>query len=299
MLLLLSEWPWTRSAACAGSITFDSALPISKGEAILRGQVLLARASDDPSALTRSLRSVAASIALGFGTTERLALFAVVPFVAQKSLDQTTPTGRVNRSSSGFADSSLFARYTLLQRDRTGETLRLAPFAGFEAPTGEDEDSDRLGRLPRPLQPGSGSWDFFLGLALSRQTLAWEGDIDAGYRFNTGNDDFKFGDVAFADASFQYRLLPRELGSGVPGFLYGVIETNMEWQEKSRVEGRVDPDSGGFRWYVDPGMQFVTRRYVLEAIVRLPAFEALNGQALGADYEVRVGFRWNFPVPYL
>lgn len=38
------------------------------------------------------------------------------------------------------------------------------------------------------------------------------------------------------DALLQYRLRPRELGPGVPGFLYGRIET--------------DPDSGGTRWFL-------------------------------------------------
>lgn len=287
------------SSAQGAPITFNTALPVSEGNAIFRGQAVVVRASDDPSAMDRSLTAVASPGVFAYGATRDLALFAVLPFFVHKSLDVSTQEGRVERSSSGFGDAAFIGRYTLLQVDRLGETLRVAPFAGFKAPTGEDDESDSFGRLPRPLQPGSGSWDAFLGSVLTWQTLGWELDADAGYQFNTEHDGFEFGDVAFADASFQYRLLPRQVGPGVPGFLYGVVETNLVWQEKNRIGGRVDPDSGGFSWFLDPGIQYVTKRFILEAAVVLPAVQDLNGDGLGSDYEVRAGFRWNFSLPEL
>ncbi len=38
-------------------------------------------------------------------------------------------------------------------------------------------------------------------------------------------------------ASLQYRLWPRELSGGVPGFLYGVVETNLIYQGKNEING--------------------------------------------------------------
>lgn len=288
-----------RGAAWAGPITFNTALPVAKGQAILRAQAVVVRATGDPSPMDRSLTAVSAPAVLAYGATARLALFAVVPFVVHKSLDVTTPMGRANRSATGIGDVSFFGRYTLVQVDEPGETFRVAPFAGFKAPTGQDDESDELGRLPRPLQPGSGSWDAFLGSTLTWQTLACELDADAGYRFNTKDDGFEFGDQAFADASFQYRIWPLELGPGVPEFLYAVLESNLEWQAKDRVGGQADPDSGGWLWFIDLGIQFVTKRYIVEAVVQLPAVRELNGDALETDYQVRAGLRWNFSLPGL
>lgn len=287
-----------QGSALAGPITFNTALPISKGEAILRGQAVVLEASEDAGPGDRHLSVVAAPAVLAYGATPQLALFAVVPTVIHKSLDVTTPMGRISRGTTGLGDSTFFGRYTLLQVDRPGQTLRAAPALGLKVPTGDDDRRDRLGLLPRPLQPGSGSWDPFVAATVTWQTLAWEADADAGYRFNTEADRFEFGDVAFADASFQYRLLPRKLqAGGVPTFLYAVVETNLELRQKDRVAGRIDPDSGGFTWFLDPGLQVVARRYVLDAVVRLPAVQELGGDALGRDYEVRVGFRWNFTLP--
>lgn len=285
------------SFASAGPITFSSALPVSSGEGILRGQAVVTRASGDSTPMDRSLTAVAAPSVLVYGLTPKLTLFGVVPFFVHKSINLTTPAGSVSRGSNGFGDVVLFGRYTLLQIDEPGSTLRIAPFAGLKVPTGSDTRSDMIGRLPRQLQPGSGSWDPLVGMALTWQTLPWEFDADAGYRFNTRADSFEFGDVAFTDMSFQYRLWPRRLGSGVPGFLYAVLESNLQWQGKNRAHGRVDSNSGGITWFLDPGIQYVTERYVLEAAVRLPAVQSLNGDALGGDFQVVAGMRWNFFTP--
>ncbi|GIW40337.1 MAG: hypothetical protein KatS3mg076_0914 [Candidatus Binatia bacterium] len=285
-------------SAGAGPITFSTALPIPKGQAIVRGQALVAKASQESAGSARDLTAVVSPWVFVYGAREDLALFLVLPALVHKSLDAEGPGGKQERSATGFGDVSVFARYTVFQRDLPGETLRVAPFAGLEAPTGKDNAKDESGRLPRPLQPGSGSWDAFFGSVFTWQKLDWELDLDAGHRLNTRDEGFEFGDVAFADASFQYRLWPREVRSGLPGFLYAVLETNLEWQDKNRIGGKSDPDSGGWRWFVDPGIQYVGKRFVLEAVAQLPALEELGGQALETDFQLRVGFRWNFWVPF-
>ncbi len=57
--------------------------------------------------------------------------------------------------------------------------------------------------------------------------------------------------------------------------------------------GAADPNSGGTSLFIDPGVQYVTKNWVLEAIVQLPAIQNLNGTALRNDYTVLAGFRVN------
>jgi len=290
---------WCNEAA-AGPITFNTALPIAQGQAIVRGQAVVTRATGDSTVADRSFTGVGAESVLAYGVTRDLALFALLPLFLHKALDFNLPDGRrVSRGTNGFGDVALVGRYTLLEFNWPGETIRVAPFAGIKMPTGSDSRDDRFGRIPRPLQPGSGSWDPLLGAIFSWQTLDWEFDSDAGYRFNTRADGFEFGDIVFADLSFQYRIWPWQLASGgVPAFVYAVLESNFVWQGKNRVGGMIDSNSGGFTWIIDPGIQFVTERYVVEAAVRLPAVQDLNGTALGGDFQIVAGFRWNFFLPY-
>ncbi len=100
----------------------------------------------------------------------------------------------------------------------------------------------------------------FGGVVLTFQTLAFEIDTEAAYKFNTEADGFEFGDEARFDLSVQYRLWPRDIGAGTPGFLYGVLEGNLVHQAKNRASGVRDPNSGGTVLFLAPGLQYVTRR---------------------------------------
>jgi len=280
-------------AANAGSITTNTALPVNEGEFIFRGQMKYISSTDDPSPADRELTVWSAPSVLVYGLTEKFTLFGIAPFL-DKSLNVNTPLGRRTRGDSGLGDIRVFGRYTLGQWDKPGETLRVGSFAGLELPTGADDVVDSLGRFPQHLQLGSGSWDPFIGAVLTWQTLQWEFDSSVAYKLNTEANGFEIGDVANLDLSYQYRLWPSELGDAVPGYVYGVFESNLIWQDKHEVLGARDPNSGGTTWYLTPGIQYVTKRYIIEGAVQLPVIQDLNGSALKNDYIVTAGFRFNF-----
>ena len=127
--------------------TFNTALPVAQGEFVFREQIILDQSGDDPSGADRDRTAWALVSVLGYGGTPELALFGVVPYV-DKTLKLTDGGMRLKRSARGLGDISLFGRYTVFRRDWPGRTLRIAPFAGLELPTGEDDKSDGLGRLP-------------------------------------------------------------------------------------------------------------------------------------------------------
>jgi len=280
--------------AIAGPITFNSALPISEGVGILRSQIKLVRKTGDTTALNRDVTVTAVPLVLAYGVSSKLALFGVLPYV-NKRMDITMGAVRIRRQTQGLGDGKLFARYTVYQADHPGDTLRIAPFLGLKAPTGRYDKRDTFGLMPRPLQSGSGSWDPFAGIAITRQTLDWEFDTAVSYRLNTKASGFEFGDEARLDASLQYRVLPRSLDNlGVPAFIYAVLESNLIWNGKNKLAGATDFNSGGTTWNLVPGLQYVTRRYVLETAVQIPALQRLNGTALETDWVWTAGFRWNF-----
>jgi hypothetical protein len=281
-------------SATAAPQTFNTALPVAKGDFVFRGQFLDIKSSGDPTPANRSVEALGGISVLGYGVTSDFTLFGILPYLDNR-LDVTTPDGeRIGRSTRGIGDLSLFGRYTVYQYNFRGGNFRIAPFVGIQIPTGESTASDRFGRIPPPLQLGTGSWNPFAGAVATYQTLDFEIDAQASYQANTTANSFSAGNVARLDGSFQYRVWPRELKGGVPGFLFAVLEANLIYQDKDRAFGVADPNSGGTSLFLDPGVQYVTKNWVLEAIVQLPAVQALNGTALRNDYIVRAGFRVNF-----
>ena len=280
-------------AAWAAAETFNSALPVAPGEFVYRQQFLFAHKSGDPTPANRDIEVLGGGSVLGYGVTPDFTLFAILPY-QDKRLNMGSGGSRIGRRTQGIGDATVLGRYTAFIDNAPGRTFRVSPFVGLKMPTGSDDTSDSFGRLPRDLQRGSGSWDPIAGVVATWQTLDYEIDAQAQYKANTTADNFSFGDEVRLDGSFQYRLWPRTVTSGAPGFLYGVVEANLIHQNKNRAGGVADPNSGGTTLFVDPGIQYVTKRWVLEAIVQLPAVQNLNGTAVHSDYSVLFGFRMNF-----
>lgn len=279
------------AAPAAAQITTNTALPVTEGRGIVRVQSKVIRATGD-GPMSRELTAFGFPLVGVYGINPRWAVFGVVP-ILDKNLDVTTPQGHIERGPTGIGDVRLFARYTVWIRNRAGQTQRLAPIAGLEPPTGPDDTTDELGRLPQPLQLGSGSWDLFAGIVFTWQTLQWQVDVSPVYQVNTEANSFEFGDEARLDVASKYRLWPREMRGGVPGFFYANLETNVIWQDNNEIRGQDDPNSGGTTWFVAPGLQFITKRFVVEGAVQLPAVQDVNGAALEEDFITTLSLRVN------
>lgn len=279
--------------SAAAPITFNTALPVAKDEYLVRQQFIITQSGDDPGMSNRDRRETASVTALVYGINNKLAVFGIIPY-RDINLDLDMGGTRVQRSNRGLGDVSLFARYIFHQKNQAGKTLRLAAFAGIKAPTGEDRASNNLGILPTSLQTGTGAWDGFGGMVVTRQTLDYQFDGQLSYRVNRDANNFEAGDILKIDSSFQKRLWPRHLGSGVPGFLYGVLEVNLIKQAKNTANSANDANTGGTWLLVVPGLQYVTRRWIVEGAVQIPIAQNLNGSALELDSIVRAGVRFNF-----
>lgn len=281
------------AAAWSAPITFNTALAVHEGGWVLREQALYMKIADDPTPAQRDMRVSGVVSVLGYGLTRDFALFGMLPYL-DKRLEMRTGGQRITRDKAGLGDFTLFGRYTAYTYDAPGRTFRIAPFLGVKAPTGDDDARDGSGRLPQPVQPGSGSWDALGGAVLTYQTLDFQIDGQASYKANREANRFEAGDMAGLDASLQYRLWPRSLGSGVPAFFYGVLELNLARAAKNRVDGSSDPNSGGTTVFLSPGLQYVTRKWIVEAGVQIPLARRLHGTALENDYVLSAGVRINF-----
>ena len=97
------------NAASSAPITFNTALPVAKDEFVFRQQLISGQSDDDPSGADRDRTAQAAVSVLGYGVTNKLVLFGVLPYL-DNELKITTGGQRVTRSTNGFGDLSVFGR---------------------------------------------------------------------------------------------------------------------------------------------------------------------------------------------
>ena len=122
-------------------------------------------------------------------------LYGRVPYVATVLKTTGTDAGRINQN--GLGDADILAKYTMLA-GVLGWTPSLS--LGMKVPTGNNNVMSNGVRITEHAQPGTGSWDGYAILNVSRPgTITWSSA--AGYRFN-GVNKFgqRYGRVAWLQA---------------------------------------------------------------------------------------------------
>lgn len=251
----------------ASPATFVTALPVALDQ-------ILARIDANTSLTASELEYAQFPVSVALGATSSLALFVTFQGdIASLNLNGETST------SSGLNDTLLFARYTLYKRDWPKGTLRLAPLAGAYVPTGNNTLANSNGLLAGPLQTGTGTVDPYVGLTFGANTARYGAAWDLTYRWNPFSaHGVSPGDIVRADGEVERRLLPVHLpNEGLPKELWFVLETNLIETMSGKLDGRPDPNSGGFTWNGAATLQLPTLRWEIGAGVLLPILQRFNG----------------------
>ena len=265
------------AAVSAAPISFNSALPVSQGERIVRALVNIDRqsASSDEEQVERDQQSLVS--VLGYGINAKWSVFGVIPLqhVSTSSNNQT-------QRNTALGDVEVFSRYEVWRADRQGSTYRVAPFSGARLPSGELGISS------------DGTTDVFAGLIFSAANIEQNFDLQLRYERNGNNAEFSAGDTASADFSWQKRIAPNKISGDTKGFWFAALEAELNFMERDRLSGSTLENSGGFRASISPGIQYITRRWIAEMAIRIPIINKPNGNAPESEYTVFTGIRANF-----
>ena len=272
------------------------------------------------------------SLGYAYGITDRLMVFGQLPYVVRTGIREAggehqsaggeshheeggeTPETVERGDTSGIGDLTLFGQYRFYGQS-TG--LQASLLAGIKTPTGKTGQRDDQGELfEAEFQPGSGSWDPKLGLALSQANGRWSIASNVLYTIATeGTQHTDIGDRFHYNGAVTYRLkggdaeasqevaMPHshngqghhhDHASPKGLVVNAVLELNGEWQAKQTISGVTDPNSGGNVVYVSPGMRVTSNRWSGFFSVGLPIINDLNGLQSEPTYRlfggVVVGF---------
>lgn len=231
-----------------------------------------------------------------YGVTGDLTLGMTLPIV-QKELEFKTSTGTKTITSSGLGDLSLVGVYRFYRRDVPRATTQFSIIGGVKAPTGSTSQSDRDAlllpgnnrrRLPRPLQPGSGSWDEIVGVAgfQNLDRLSFYGSVQG--KLNSEDDNFRFGNNLHYDFTVDYVTLAERN-------LFFVLEFNGISSGRNEENGRNVRNSGGHTLFISPGIEYLPLPYlILESSVQIPIVQNLDGRQPEKRVSLLFGFRHLF-----
>jgi hypothetical protein len=177
-------------------------------------------------------------------------------------------------------DLGVLAQYRFFN-DRASRTEAALLF-GVELPTGDTSVNSAAGeRFEAEFQPGSGSVDYLLGLAVTRRLGAWSFDANVLYQF-TGEGGPK------ATQHHHHEEAPPSRGAA----LDLVLELNGEWHD--RQSGEHGFHSGGNTIYLSPGVRLSVDRWSGFLSVGVPVVTNLNGIQPEPEWRILSGVTASF-----
>ena len=145
---------------------------------------------------------------LAYGVTDKLTLAIRQPYISQVNLREPDGFGGIESlgSSSGFADTQLFAFRRLIKND--ARKFYVSGLFGFDVPTGRTNNVTNSGSLfETEHQPGSGSLDPIIGLNMTKNFKRFSSHTSVSRIFNTlGSQQTTLGGVFNYNTAIVYRL---------------------------------------------------------------------------------------------
>lgn len=231
----------------------------------------------DPSDESESMTEHRATMLLAYGLTERVGLFARVPYSA-RSMSSKSDEGAEHISTSGWADPEFSVQMRLWSSRFEGDVgARSSLFlvGGVKTPWGENDLSRNGERLDEHVQPGTGSTDVFGGLAGSYQVNPRSALFSSVQYRDTGRNDvgYRYGNALLANLAYEHKLGKH---------WDAALELNYRNAARDEIDrtGELDPNTGGTMWFVTPRVLFdVGHGWVLRVSAQLPVTQSgLNGQ---------------------
>jgi len=213
-----------------------------------------------------------------YGLLHTLQVGAIVPYVAHV-LKIDNPGGPFRLSSGGIGDVTVYGKWRYYRWDDVGKALNFAVLGGLELPTGRDHVVNQGVLLPADEQPGSASWDPFIGSAVTYEPGRWRFNAMSLYkRVNPGTQQSKQGDQFFTElaAGNRFWLEP------YPGpFMRAdvVLRYRHEWPDSQG--GLSVANSGGDLLTVGLNWAFRPQPTLdFQVSVEVPIYESVRGTQL-------------------
>lgn len=245
-------------------------------------------------------RIVTTRIGANYGVAESFNVGIDLPYISMQGIRMAEPPDVEDMGDSeGIGDLSVFGSWRFARsQDRT---LAAALLVGLETPTGETHEEDDFGdRFEADHQPGSGSWDPFAGISVSKGIGAWSVGASALYTLaGDGDQDSNLGDHINFGVGLGWSAAgaPTEDPTHVSESTEWIwmLELFGEWHDRPEMGGVEEENMGGTAIFLAPGVRAkLPSGWSFYASIGLPVIENLYGEQAENEYWATTGLSYSF-----
>lgn len=207
-----------------------------------------------------------------YGLTEKLTLYITLPF---------SPRSRYGKShSSGLEDLYLQGELLLYDKDFLCSSDQLTLVVAFGLPTGS---------AVKAPPTGFGTAAFFIGGTFSHLTVQGLLFTSHGINFAGSNHGTRFG------SQFLYQFgFGRALPSRAETIWLWMVEVDGTYSWQDRIQGAINPDSGGNVVYLTPSIWFSSKKAIVQFGIGYPVVQTLFGDQfrdqISLDFNLGITF---------
>ncbi len=246
------------------------------------------------------------ALSLSYGISDDLTLNMQLPYLSRTNIragefEDGIVEVHPHSDAEGMGDLSAILAYKIYDKEQT----KIALITGIKAPTGKTNIQEEGEALEADLQPGTGSWDLFAGVAFSKdfETLSLHSNLL--YKYNSkGVEESQLGDVFNYNFALAYKLIGEEHDHTLHTqnehhtSNYSVdifVELNGEWVDNDRFNGVVAENTGHNVLFVTTGIQVLTENnYALFFTLSTPIYQNFNGLQNEISYKSSIGIGKSF-----
>jgi hypothetical protein len=210
---------------------------------------------------------------LGVHPMGHFTILAEMPYVVREAIEvEDTDHLGEKQHSEGWGDLSLFGIYKILVE---GDDF-LGITGGVKFPTGETREKNFQGeRFEVELQPGSGSYDYPLGIVYRHEIKPIVLSGNVSYVIKTkGSKEFEYGDLFFASLNADYVLNPK---ARVFQTKVG-LAMNIHHEQKQTDHGEKKEDSGETSLFLGPSLNIKANDMIsIFGSILFPAYQTTGG----------------------
>ncbi|MDA7816710.1 transporter [Sulfurimonas sp.] len=246
------------------------------------------------------------ALSASYGITNDLTVNVQLPFTSRKGIragedDGGGPEVHRHNDVEELGDMAALFQYKVYDQDK----FKVALLGGFKAPTGVDDDTFEGEILETDLQSGTGSWDFFAGVAVTKDFEDFSLHSDFLYKYNgKGARSSELGDVFTYNVALSYNLIGHESHKLLKGLdeenhsgysLDTFVELNGEIADEDHFDGVQAANTGHHVIYATTGLSLSTEEnYSLFFAISVPVYQDMKGEQNYISYRSTFGIGKSF-----
>ncbi len=244
---------------------------IAFGENIIpKNETQLYLFADDYAGVNKYFIDVIPSVV--YGLTDTFSVFINVPYAARYNTDK--------QSSSALEDAFIQFEYAFYYGSTSTYYEEATVVTAISFPTGS---------IRKNPTTGFGSPSFFLGMTFNRTYADWLFFGSPGATVATSLNGTKFGNEYLYQIGFGRNI------ADVNGWIFAwLIEGDGIYTGRNRINGEIDPDSGGNVFYITPSFWASTKKLIFQLGAGYPVTQHFNGNQTRSSYLLALDIGWSF-----